>query len=66
MWYVAEARWVDRLEGVAVMTDSERKKHIGEMGGRWYYGLTGTGMGERMGVEMHDMYGTMEYQNGFR
>ncbi|KAH7367732.1 hypothetical protein B0T11DRAFT_275897 [Plectosphaerella cucumerina] len=66
MWYVAEARWVDRLEGVAVMTDRERKKHIGEMGGRWYYGLTGTGMGERMGVEMHDMYGTMEYQNGFR
>lgn len=61
MWYVAEARWaIDKLEGANLMDDRERRELFNSMGGRWYYGTTRTE--GRMGVEMEDTYGLMEYE----
>lgn len=61
MWYVAEARWVEHLEGVAALNDRERKRRMREMGGKWYYGMVSTRLGDRMAVELHDIYGATEY-----
>jgi hypothetical protein len=62
MWYVAQARWaIDRLpDGVGLMSGRERRELLDGMGGKWYYGATGPDQG-RMGVEMEDSYGLMEY-----
>jgi hypothetical protein len=61
MWYVAEAQWpIERLDGVGLMSERERWDLFNNMGGKWYYGVTRADSG-RMGVEMEDSYGIMEY-----
>lgn len=61
MWYVAEARWVEQLEGLAALNDRERRERLRALGGRWYYGMTSTRLGDRMAVELHDIYGATDY-----
>lgn len=61
MWYVADARWVSKLEGVTLMTGKERERRMEELGGRWYYGMADTRVGNRMTVEMMDLYRSDEY-----
>ncbi|KAK0386629.1 hypothetical protein NLU13_6464 [Sarocladium strictum] len=61
MWYVAEARWAaERLDGIGLMSERERKDLFDSMGGKWYYSVTRADNG-RMGVEMEDSYGLLEY-----
>lgn len=61
MWYVAEAQWaMEKLEGVGLLGERERRDLFNTMGGKWYYGATRTDSG-RMGVEMEDSFGLMEY-----
>jgi fluoride exporter len=61
MWYIAESRWVDHLEGVTLMTGKERKRRMEELGGRWYYGVADSRVGGRMAVDMQEVYRSVEY-----
>jgi len=61
MWYVAESRWTEKMEGTAVMTERERKTALRQMGGRWCYGVIQTSLGDREAVEMDDTYGVIAY-----
>ncbi|KAI6778099.1 uncharacterized protein J7T54_001519 [Emericellopsis cladophorae] len=61
MWYVAESRWTEKMEGTAVMTERERKVALRDMGGRWCYGVIQTSLGDREAVEMDDTYGVIAY-----
>jgi fluoride exporter len=61
MWYVAESRWLEKMEGTAVMTERERKETLRSMGGLWRYGIIQTSLGDREAVEMDDTYGMIAY-----
>ncbi|KAG9255479.1 uncharacterized protein F5Z01DRAFT_673419 [Emericellopsis atlantica] len=61
MWYVAESRWTEKMEGTAVMTERERRQALRNMGGRWCYGVIQSSLGDREAVEMDDTYGVIAY-----
>ncbi|KAK1624381.1 hypothetical protein BDP81DRAFT_437531 [Colletotrichum phormii] len=51
MYYVNESRMLDDLEGLSQLSSFDRKKKVGELGRRYFYGALTGKYGMRMGVE---------------
>lgn len=51
MYYIDESRMLDDFEGLSQLSSMDRKKKVGELGRRYFYGALTGKHGRRMGVE---------------